>query len=632
MPRLDRRAVVVAVATAAFALFAWQAITTAGRSGPLDAGEYLLNAQYMDVHGWLPPKPISYEYSAPPLYEALAIGLERAVRSLPSLPLELPSNLATRLLWLALVAGSVTCLTAAASRTRWLGGGGLAVAALWGLDEAIRLGRTEQWSAGQLLALGSALGLVVVSGLIAREVWPEHAGRALAAAGFVLAYPVVLRLGSLFHPETTMAFLSALAIWVAIRAERQGWPLGLGVAAGVLCGLDLVTRQSAVVVVASVLLAALWVGRRQARAFVLAAAGAALLIAGPWLGYAAYTWHNPLQGNLARPGGTIPGGEPLSFYVSFPIKPLVLTPYRDHFANQLLPVLHADLWSDWYGAFQPNQWGNPSHLDRITASSQSILGLAADALALGGLVAIGVPALLHILRRRQGGGFGLALLTLVTLLGLGVFVGQIVRYPQLGGTEIKASYLMFAVPAFAVFSVAAWLAVAQWRRFAGIALVALAVLYAVSYPASLASALGGHTYPTRLQLPVAMTYVDLTLSVPPESGSAQVGDKPDFTIVVANHGTGAAFEVRLFIHLAHGMRLLGPPYYERGTGCSGTQTLDCYLDFLEPGMSTPVKFGVVLTRTGVQTLVATVGSNAFDAHPQDNTGSVTFDVSKKNKR
>ena len=60
---------------------------------------------------------------------------------------------------------------------------------------------------GQLLALGSALGLVVVSGLIAHEIWPGHPGRALATAGFVLAYPVVLRLGALFHPETTMAFL-----------------------------------------------------------------------------------------------------------------------------------------------------------------------------------------------------------------------------------------------------------------------------------------------------------------------------------------------------------------------------------------------------------------------------------------
>jgi hypothetical protein len=44
-------------------------------------------------------------------------------------------------------------------------------------------------------------------------------------------------------------------------------------------------------------------------------------------------------------------------------------------------------------------------------------------------------------------------------------------------------------------------------------------------------------------------------------------------------------------------------------------------------MSTPIRFGVVLTRTGVQTLVATATSRAVDARPPDNTGSVTFDVS-----
>jgi len=60
MPRLDRRAVLVALAIAAFALFAWQGITTAGRSGPLDGAEYLVNAQYLDAKGRLPPAYISY--------------------------------------------------------------------------------------------------------------------------------------------------------------------------------------------------------------------------------------------------------------------------------------------------------------------------------------------------------------------------------------------------------------------------------------------------------------------------------------------------------------------------------------------------------------------------------------------
>ena len=112
MRGLRRPSIALAVGAAVFALFAWQAITTAGRAGPLDAGEYLINAEYIDAHGWIPPDYVSYEYSAPPLFEFLAVGAEHAVRALPSLPLELPWNLAARLLWLALVVASVACLTA----------------------------------------------------------------------------------------------------------------------------------------------------------------------------------------------------------------------------------------------------------------------------------------------------------------------------------------------------------------------------------------------------------------------------------------------------------------------------------------------------------------------------------------
>ena len=301
--------IALAVGAAVFALFAWQAITTAGRAGPLDAGEYTLNAEYLDAHGWIPPDYISYEYSAPPLYEFVAVGAEHAVGAMPSLPLELPWNLATRLLWLALVVASVAGLTLTGRRSKRLGLAGLVLAGLWGLDEAVALGKTERWSAGQLVALASALGLVAASGLIAREVWPGHPRRALATAGFVLAYPVVLRLGALFHPETMMALFSALAVLAALRAERRGWPLSLGVAAGVSCGLALLTRQSAIVVLGCILAVALWVGRRRAARFAIGTVAAGLLVAGPWLGYAAATWGNPLQGNLERPGGMIPEGS-----------------------------------------------------------------------------------------------------------------------------------------------------------------------------------------------------------------------------------------------------------------------------------------------------------------------------------
>jgi hypothetical protein len=323
------------------------------------------------------------------------------------------------------------------------------------------------------------------------------------------------------------------------------------------------------------------------------------------------------------------GGEPLSFYTStFPMRSLVVHPFRPSFVNQLLPQLHADLWSDWFGAFHQGVWEHPPLLDRLTASSQSVLGLAGDALAIGGLVAFGVPMLVQVVRRAPTGPteVAYAFLALLTLVGFAAFVGQIVRYPQAGGKEIKASYLMFAAPAFAVFSVASWVALARRRRWAGVTLGVMAALYVVSYPVSLASALS-HPYDPRLKLTPNLGYADLTVSVPPKSGSAGVGSEQDFTIWVANAGTETAFFVKLTLRLAPGMRLLGPPAYERGSGCTGTQTVTCDLDFLEPGMGTPIRFGVILTKPGVQTLVATATSQAVDAHPSDNTGTVTFEVS-----
>jgi Domain of unknown function DUF11/Dolichyl-phosphate-mannose-protein mannosyltransferase len=621
------RLLAVVLAGAAFLLLGWQAVTTAGRSMPLDAGEYVLNAQYLDDHGWIPPVYVSYEYSAPPLFEFVAVGAEHAVRALPSLPLELPSNLATRLLWLALVLASAAAITSSRQTWRRLGIAGVVLAALWGLDEALSLGRSERWSAGQLLSLGAALGLVLVSALIAREVWPGHPGRALATAGFVMAYPAVLRLGALFHPETTTALFAVLAVLAVVRAERRGWPVGLGLATGIACGLGLLTRQSALVVFVCALATALWIGRRKAVRFAVATAGAALLLAGPWLGYAAYTWGNPFQGNLERPGGMVQGGEPLSFFVSAPVGSLVLHPYRERFVNELLPQLHADLWSDWFGAFHHN-WSNPTTLDRVTASSQSIFGFVGDALAIGGLAVFGIPAVIRLIRHRRAGDSdpALALLSLVAVVGFVALVAQILRYPQLGGKEIKASYLLFAAPGFAIFSVASWLALARRRSWIGPTLTAVAALYLVSYGTHLASALG-QRYAPHADLAPRYGFYDLRMVVPPVSGTLPIGKEQDVDLSVANAGTGTALGVRVTIQLSPGMKLNGPPYTERGSGCTGTTTIVCDLDFLEPGMTTPVRFAVKLTGLGVTTLTASVDS-AFgaDAHPADNSGSVTFRV------
>jgi 4-amino-4-deoxy-L-arabinose transferase-like glycosyltransferase len=625
VPRLPRTWVVIVVALAAFALLGWQGASTVGRLGPADAAAYLLDAQYLDAHGKPVPSYIGYEYSAPPLFELTAVGLEHAVAALPAVPLELPWNPATRLLWLLLVAGGAWCLASSRVQVRRLGAVSLGVGLLWGLDEAIALGKTQTWSAGQLFALAAALGLVVVSALIARELWPEHPRRMIGTAAFMLAYPVVLQLGVLFHPETTFAFLAALATLLTIRASARGWPLWIGLVTGALCGLALDTRQSAVVLLPCVLTIALLAGGRGAGRFTVAALLATLLVAGPWLGYAAYEWGNPLQGNLERAGDMVPGGEPTSFFTSLPAA-IVTHPYRPQLANDLLPQLNADLWSDWFGIFHPTEWSSSSVVDRVTASSQSVLGLIADALALGGLAAFGVPSLVRVARRRHGlqrNEPALAFLALLSIVAFVAFVAQVMRYPQLGGVEIKASYLLFTAPAWAAFSVGAWIAVARGRPLVKVGLVAAASLYVVSYGTSLAATFD-RSYPPAYRIVEPATYVNLMTSIQQLNPTPNPGGESNLAVWVANTGTGTALGLVLQIQLGHGMKLLGPPAFERGPGCSGAQTITCPLSFLEPGESTPIRFAVQVDDAGLNRVTAAATSALPNYKPADENASLTM--------
>jgi hypothetical protein len=69
------------------------------------------------------------------------------------------------------------------------------------------------------------------------------------------------------------------------------------------------------------------------------------------------------------------------------------------------------------------------------------------------------------------------------------------------------------------------------------------------------------------------------------------------------HGYGP---VVLTVALSPGMKLLGAPYYEHGSGCRGSRTVTCNLGGLLPGESTPVRLGVRITSPEPQSLSAQV--------------------------
>jgi hypothetical protein len=106
---------------------------------------------------------------------------------------------------------------------------------------------------------------------------------------------------------------------------------------------------------------------------------------------------------------------------------------------------------------------------------------------------------------------------------------------------------------------------------------------------------------------------DLAVSLTASPETLAIGQESDLVAIVANNGGSSARQTHLIISLPPNLTLLGPPYFERGSGCTGTQTLDCYLDYVPNGTSTAIKFAVRVDGSGQQSVKATATS-ADDAN------------------
>jgi hypothetical protein len=85
----------------------------------------------------------------------------------------------------------------------------------------------------------------------------------------------------------------------------------------------------------------------------------------------------------------------------------------------------------------------------------------------------------------------------------------------------------------------------------------------------------------------------LGVAIQGSATAASPGQEVDFTVWSADNDPSKGFgDVVLRLALSPGLELIGPPYYERGSGCTGTQTITCALDSLTAGMGTPVRFAV----------------------------------------
>lgn len=445
---------------AVFAVVCWSGIERLGNSTSGDSAQYRAYVDSIDTRGHLPTPESNYEYAIPPGWPAVGVVVQRAFRHLEpatSEPLRGIPSVLRRLAWLLLVVGGAALVAGRrALSPQWLTGVGLwLLAATWAAAYILAVSAVEPWVPLDLPTLACGVGLVIMSALLAREVWPQRRAAPLLAAGAVAAMPAVFSISLVFHPDPAFGLAGAGACWIAVRAaRRRAWTVSSGVAAGIVLGAAALIRQSAPVVIVAVLLAVLAIGRRAARRWLAAAAVAIAAVAGPWWVYQGLRFGNPIQGDLNRGPAYMLDHQPLSFYISFP-PDVIVRPYIPHFADQLLPRFHAFLWSDWGGTY--HNWATAGTLQKVLASTMSVLGLGVDAAVLGTLFAVGVPAVVRVARRRSAEPLD-ALLTILTslfVLSWIAYVAMLVRYPQHDGDPINPHYLLFLAPVSAVLALVA---------------------------------------------------------------------------------------------------------------------------------------------------------------------------------
>jgi uncharacterized repeat protein (TIGR01451 family) len=241
---------------------------------------------------------------------------------------------------------------------------------------------------------------------------------------------------------------------------------------------------------------------------------------------------------------------------------------------------------------------------------------------LGGALAL--PAAARVVRRGEGNA-ALAVLALIAVASFAAFVVMLIRFPQRYGDPIKSSYLLFTTPCWAVFAVAAWSWIRSRSRRLHLVLAAAAGLYVVSYATDLGGALA--QAPAARSLGGLAGYVDLVTSFQQNSPNPGVGGTIDFLTGVTNTGDQTAGSLVLTLTLPDGMRLVGPPFYERGSGCTGARTITCDLDFLAGSSSTLIRYSVRVTKPGPLKMTAVATSDVPDARPGDNSASYTVDLS-----
>ncbi|HEY6069188.1 MAG TPA: glycosyltransferase family 39 protein, partial [Gaiellaceae bacterium] len=334
----------------------------------------------------------------------------------------------------------------------------------------------------QVLDALAGLGVVVLAGLIARELFPRSRGVQVGALAVAALTPVLTRTSVMYHPEPLATFLAVGGLYVVVRGlarDRLGpWTGG---AAGLLFGLATLTRTWALALAGASILALVWRGRlgggRAPGWTALSLLAVTLALSLPWFVNQAVNHGSPFAFNRPAPKQSFFSRRPAWFYTSLDVGTVFTHPYATNYLNHLWPVMYSDWWGDYWRYFDipyenistppllPRRYEHPRVL-------QSYVGLLPSLLAVAGLVGLAFTGI----RRRAP--VLVVVAGSVVLLGLQFLVFQI-AYPHPDGDTIKATYLLNAVAPLAVCASWAMSFVLRAGRLVMISIVLLLAYLAV---------------------------------------------------------------------------------------------------------------------------------------------------------
>ncbi len=121
--------------------------------------------------------------------------------------------------------------------------------------------------------------------------------------------------------------------------------------------------------------------------------------------------------------------------------------------------------------------------------------------------------------------------------------------------------------------------------------------------------------------------LNLGVTVSTAKATLAPNETVEIRVTVAHKsGTLSATQVLALIGLPADATLLGAPAVDRGSGCTGTAQLTCYLDFMAPAVTTVVRFSINAGGIGGKVITARVLQLQTDTVASDNSASVSLDV------